>query len=161
MRSNVGLWWVKEGKGDGYSGCGDNSFEKFGWKKEQRNGEVSGSGRKGRFPLRWEIWVDLFTKEDEWERERGKVLVNCFYILKYVWGKISSWKLGVERAERKIFGNRILFSGQVHLLGREGIGMWGCVEDHLRSFILSEIKLSSDCEIIFGGENSSNSPSGN
>jgi len=43
---------------------------------------------------------------------------------------VESW--GVDRAERKRCGIPILFSGKIHLLGREGFGISGCVEDHLR-----------------------------
>lgn len=71
-------------------------------------------------------------------------------------------RAGVWKEQRgRYLGDSILFSGKVHLLGREGTAMSGSVEDHLRSFILGEIKLPNDCEIIFWGENSSNSLSGN
>lgn len=51
-----------------------------------------------------------------------------------------------------MFANSIfLVQWEICSLGREGIEMSGCVEDNLRSFILSEIKLPNDCEMIFGG----------
>lgn len=51
-----------------------------------------------------------------------------------------------------MFANSIfLVQWEICSLGREGIEMSGCVEDHLRSFILSEIKLPNDCQMIFGG----------
>lgn len=43
---------------------------------------------------------------------------------------VENW--GVDRAEKKRYGISVLFSGKIHLLEREGFGISGCVEDHLR-----------------------------